>query len=62
MRLPWKKREEEERKKRLDAERRAQQVDQDWVQIRRHKHTIDKEVERNDWTSTAITLFSGRNP
>lgn len=62
MAFPWKKREEEERKKRLAAEQRAHQVDQDWVQIRRHKHRIDKEVERNDWTSTAITLFSGRTP
>lgn len=61
MKLPWKQREKEEHKKRILAEERAKKTDQDWVQIRRHKHSIDREVERNDWTSTAIVLFSGRS-
>jgi len=62
MKMPWKKREEQERERRLAAERRAMMTEKDWIQLRRHKHSIDKEIERNDWTSTAITLFSGKNP
>lgn len=57
--MPWTKRANAEKKRREDAELRCAQVKEDWVQIRRHQESIDREIQINDWTNTAIALFSG---
>lgn len=60
MKMPWTKRAEKERELRENAELRAEEIEKDWAQIRRHRRSIDREVELNDWTGTAIALFSGK--
>jgi hypothetical protein len=60
MKMPWTKRADEEKKRRLEAEARAVSVEEDWYHIRTHRKSIDQEVAINDWTATAISLFSGK--
>lgn len=59
--MPWNKRVEEERQRRLDAEFRRDSAEKDWALLNRHRKSIDREIELNDWTATAIAMFSGRN-
>ena len=56
---PWTKRAEAEEKLRRLAEYRRHEVDQDTATIREHIEAISTEVELNDWTRTALTIFQG---
>lgn len=58
MKLPWQKRAEQARRDRLAAEEKYEEIQRDWVELREHKDSIDQEIELNDWTRTAIKLFS----
>lgn len=58
--MPWTKRADAEQKKREAAQKKCAQVERDWDQLRTHRSSIDHEIEINDWTATAITLFAGR--
>lgn len=58
MKLPWKKRAEKAHQDRLEAEKKYEEVQKDWDEIREHRDSIDQEIELNDWTRTAIKLFS----
>lgn len=60
MRFPWNKRADEEQLKREDAEKRATEIEKDWVHIRKHRRSIDRDIDLNDWTGTALALFSGK--
>ena len=62
MKMPWTKRADAEQKRREDAEEKCAQVEGDWDKLRTHRSSIDREIEINDWTSTAITLFAGKEP
>ena len=61
MKMPWTRRAEEEREHRIAAEERREATTHDWIQIRRYKQSIDREIELNDWTEAAVKLFSGRS-
>ena len=60
-RWPWVRRAEIEREQRLSAEQRCEDIQDDWIKLRKFKHSIDQEIELNDWTETAIVVFSGKN-
>lgn len=61
MKWPWVKRADEEKKQRMLAEEKCAQVEKDWTDIRNHRKSIDKEIEMNDWTATAIAMFAGKD-
>lgn len=60
-RMPWNRRANAERQRRIDAESKRDSVEKDWALLNRHRRSIDREIELNDWTATAIAVFSGRN-
>jgi len=59
--FPWTRRAEAEKAKRLEDEKRLAEVRADWEPVRRHRAAVRKEVELNDWTRTAKTIFGGGN-
>ena len=57
--FPWTRRAEAERAKRLEAERRLAEVEADGETVQRHRAAVRREVNLNDWTRTAKTIFNG---
>lgn len=60
-RLPWNRRADEERSKRLAAEERLAEIRADSVKVQHHRAAVRREVVLNDWTRTAKTIFGGRD-
>lgn len=58
---PWRKREEDQVKQRLEAEKRLKAVVEDGREITRHTEDVAREIVLNDWTLTAKRVFSGRH-
>ena len=56
---PWTKRADDEERLRRHAELRRHEVEQDWEALRETTEAITNEVELNDWTRTALTIFQG---
>lgn len=56
---PWTKRADAEEALRRRAEYRKHEVEQDWEALRETTEAISNEVELNDWTRTALTIFQG---
>lgn len=56
---PWTKRADAEERLRRHAELRRHEVEQDWEALRETTKAISDEVELNDWTRTALTIFQG---
>lgn len=59
--FPWNRRADDEREKRIEAERRLAAVEADWEPVRRHRAAVHREIVLNDWTRTAKTIFGGRD-
>lgn len=57
---PWTKRADDEERLRRHAELRRHEVEQDWEALRETTDAISSEVELNDWTRTALTIFQGK--
>ncbi len=57
---PWTKRADAEERLRRHAELRRHEVEQDWEALRETTEAITSEVELNDWTRTALTIFQGK--
>ena len=57
--FPWVRRAEKLRSERLEAEAKREEVEKDWEPLLRSKRAIDREIELNDWTATAVVFFSG---
>ena len=59
-RLPWTRRADAERDKRIAAERRLKAVRADWLPIREGVEAVQRTVELNDYTRKAREAFGGR--
>lgn len=58
---PWRKRVEDEMRKRAEAERRRRSIVKDGRELEKHAREVAREVTLNDWTMTAKRVFSGRD-
>jgi len=43
-----------------EMRRRLHRVNQDWTPLAEGLARIDREIQLNDWTKTAKTIFGGR--
>lgn len=55
----WVRRADREEELRGEAHKRAEEVEKDWVPIKRTRAAITREMAQNDWVATAKKVFGG---
>lgn len=60
MRLPWQRRADEERERRLAAEQRLAEARADWVTVNTHLAPLRYQKNLNGWTGVIDALFADR--
>ena len=58
MRFPWQRRADEERRHRVDAERRLAATRADWTKVRDHTAELRRQKDLNGWTTVVTALFA----
>lgn len=59
--LPWRRRAADAEHRLGEARRRLHRVHKDWTPLAEGLARIDREIQLNDWTTTAKRIFAGRD-